>query len=342
MKYTTKHIFIDTNIIEGNNFFHGSHFQSLLYYSRIGIIKLFMTSISRMELMNRMKKRLIEAKAEHNKLVKSLNKPKTRILKNFIQYNEIELSPIKIEESLDELSKKLEKIINSSGIEIIDSENVKIEEIFELFYANKPPFNTNEEKKYEFPDAFIIKSVDSWCKVNKKKMIFLTKDKDFNGYISRHLIFKDDLVNLLETISKYFDSIQETQIIPFIKKQLKENQEFLLSLVDEQLNNIIVLETDYERTNNIVFSNLRYHSNKITSIRKEYAEVIYFISVNYDFSISPSVYDIDKAFFEESIKPRKIVGKLNIPCDIEVNLLRENKVELKWVNSGQKIRIYTE
>ena len=101
MKYTTKHIFIDTNIIEGNNFFHGSHFQSLLYYSRIGIIKLFMTSISRMELINRMKKRLIEAKAEHNKLVKSLNKPKTRILKNFIQYNEIELSPIKIEETID-------------------------------------------------------------------------------------------------------------------------------------------------------------------------------------------------------------------------------------------------
>jgi hypothetical protein len=169
MKYTTKHIFIDTNIIEGNNFFHGSHFQSLLYYSRIGIIKLFMTSISKMELINRMKKRLVEAKEEHNKLVKSLNKPKTRILKNFTQYNYLELSPIKIEESLEELSNKLERIIISSGIEIIDSENVKVEEVFELFYSNKPPFSVNEEKKYEFPDAFIIKSVDSWCKANKKR-----------------------------------------------------------------------------------------------------------------------------------------------------------------------------
>ena len=64
MKYSTKNIFVDTNIIESNNFFHGTYFQSLLHYSRSGIINLYMTSVSKMELINRMKIRLIESKEE--------------------------------------------------------------------------------------------------------------------------------------------------------------------------------------------------------------------------------------------------------------------------------------
>ena len=45
-----------------------------------------------MELVNRMKKRLIEVKESHNALIRTLNK--TRILKNLKEYEHLKKSPI--------------------------------------------------------------------------------------------------------------------------------------------------------------------------------------------------------------------------------------------------------
>lgn len=339
MKYSTKNIFVDTNIIESNNFFHGTYFQSLLHYSRSGIINLYMTSVSKMELINRMKIRLIESKEEHNKLVKSLNKPKSRILKNFIQYQDLELSPIKIEESLNELIKKLELIIESANIKIIDTKNINIEEIFELFYFNMPPFGQDEKKKYEFPDAFIVKSIDTWCIANKKKMIFLTKDNDFNGYKSRHLLFKKDIVKTLEEITQYFDSIQEKQLIPYINNQIEVNKVPLLDLINVQLKEMVLFDIDYEKTSKLELSYPILKSFKIISIRDNYAELACVLEVRYKYIIIPSIHDIDRYIFNDSFSPKRISDVIDIPCDLEINLKKENDIKIKWINSNQKVRI---
>lgn len=133
-KNSTKRIFIDTNVIERSNFFHGSDFHSLLYYSTKGVIKIYITTISKMELIDRMKKRLIEAKTEHNQLVKSLNKQGSRILKNLTKYSDLELSPLNITESLSELIRQLETNLITGKVTTIDTSNVNIEEVFELYY----------------------------------------------------------------------------------------------------------------------------------------------------------------------------------------------------------------
>jgi len=338
MKHITKNIFLDTNIIEGNNFFHGSYIQSLLHYSRSGVIKLFMTSISKMELIDRMQKRLIETKEEHNRLVKSLNKHKPRILKNLRQYEELEVSPIKIESSLRELVDKLNYNIESADIEVINSNNVNIEEVFSLFYQCKPPFSSNEKKRYEFPDAFILKSVDNWCKMNKKRMLFLTKDNDFNGYKSRNLLFRNDVKILLADISEYYDSIQENQIIPFVKEQLRTNENELNELINDQLTNLITIDIDYERMGNLELLG-RIISKDITSIRKDYAEISCIIELKYGFTVFPSTHDVNRMLFEDNLRPKKVRDKIEIPCDLEINLNKENDIKLKWINSNQKIRI---
>lgn len=338
MKYTTKSIFIDTNIIEGNNFFHGSYLQSLLHYSRIGVIKLFMTSISKMELIDRMQKRLIETRNEHNKLIKALNKPNQRILKNLSQYEEVNYSPVKIEASLKELIAKLETNIKSAGVHVIESNNVNPEEVFTLFYNCQPPFSSNEKKRYEFPDAFILKTVDNYCKKKKTKMIFLTNDNDFNGYKSRNLLFRKDLKELLAEITVYYDSLQTTQIIPFITEQLTANQKDLDSLINEKIKELIIFDTDYEKTTNLKFIG-KISNYDITSIRKDYAEITCLFQLDYEFAVLPSSFDIERALFEDNLRPKKIKNKLIIPCDLEVNIHQDNDIKLKWINSNQKIRI---
>lgn len=301
-----------------------------------------MTSISKMELINRMKKRLVDAKEEHNKIIKSLNKPNSRILKNFSKYDQLELSPIKIDESLTDLIKKLNTNIKTARIKIIKADNVEIEEVFELFYQNKPPFSSNEKKRYEFPDAFILKSIETWSIKNKKKMIFLSKDKDFNGYKSRNLLFRDNIVEILDNITQYYDSLQETQLIPRINEQLQNNRDGILMLIKEQLNQIITLEIDYENVSKLDFTKIKLISSKITSIRPSLAEVTYFAEIEYKFIIYPSINDFIDSVFEDNLKPKRFSGKLKIPCDFEIGLKRNNDIKLKWINSNEKIRLTLE
>ena len=87
MALKTKNIFLDTNIFEANNFFHSTSIQSLFYYSKIGYVNLYITSISKMELIERIRKGLLSVKEDHDKLVNLVNK--TRILRNFSEYENI-------------------------------------------------------------------------------------------------------------------------------------------------------------------------------------------------------------------------------------------------------------
>ena len=331
-----RNVFIDTNIYEENNFFHTTNIQSLFYYSKIGIINLYMTNISKLEFINRMKKGIIELKEDHNKLVNFINK--TRILRNLSSYEKFDKSKISIEESITELTKKLNFIIKNAKIKIISSENTSIDEVFDLFYKNEPPFCFGA-KKNEFPDAFILKSIESWCKINKKKILFVTKDHDFKGYKNSRIEFKNDLPKLLYDISEYFDSQQKTKIIPLIKSTLIKYQEEILNEIDTQINTLIKFDTDYEKTSELNRSKVRYIDFLISSIRPDFAEIIYNVEFDYSFTIFPTELDYYHSSFADIIKPILYSGNKKISCDLQLNFKKDNDVKVKWINSNQKIII---
>ncbi len=340
MKYLTKHIFLDTNIYEENNFFQSSNIQSLFYYAKIKVINLYMTEISKRELIERMRKRLVDVKENHNKLIKLINK--TRILKNLPIYENIDKSILTVDESITELIRKLGRIIESSNITIIPSDGINIDEVFNLYYNHKPPFSKKENKKYEFPDAFIIKTIDFWCKKNKKKIIFLTKDQDYIGYKSRRILFRQNLSDLLEEITKYYASLKSDQLIPHIQKSLDQNKNNLLYLIDSELGKYIKINIDFENIANFERSEIKFHSYKITSIRPDYAEITYFISFNIRYTILPNPIDFGSLIFDENIRPKKISEDIVIPCDLEMYFHQKNDIKLKWINSNQKILIQNE
>lgn len=335
----TRNIFLDTNIFEENNFFHSNNIQSLFYYSKIGVISLYMTSISKMELIDRMKKGLINAKEEHNKLVGFINK--SRILRNLNTYEKFEKSKITVEGSISELSNKLDTIITNSNIKLINANSVNIEEVFRLYYNQEAPFSSGG-KKYEFPDAFIVKSIDSWCKQNKKKVIVVTKDLNFGGYKSTHLIFKNDLSKLLSDITTSFDLKQKNQIIPFIDRNLKENESDIIDLIDSEIDPLIRLDVDFEKVTNIHREKVKFKDYRISSIRAKYAEVTYNVEIEISFIIFPTKIDIESSFFDDSLRPKKFSQKKTISCDLEIGLNRKNEIKLKWINTNQKLFINME
>ncbi|MHC1690780.1 MAG: PIN domain-containing protein [Bacteroidales bacterium] len=331
MKYLTKNVFVDTNIFEANNFFHTTNIHSLFNYSKIGIINLYMTKISYWEIISRVRKNLISINNEHNSYVNSLHRS-FRILKNLSRYEKIEKLNLNIEGSVKELTNKLDTLIEISKIKFIEPEGVDINSVFNLYYKELPPFSN---KKFEFPDAFIIKTLETWCEKNSTKMFFITKDKDFNGYRSKRIILRNDLNVFLDDVSSYYDSLQKTHLIPEIDRRIITYNSDLLIRIDEDLNSLIYL--DFEKVSNYKRSKPEFVSYKVISINPTYAEVIYNFCVEISFVVHPKDTDFKKGFFPDSLKPYKYEEKLIIPCDIEIHFDRPANIKFKWINSNEAI-----
>lgn len=82
-----------------------------------------------------------------------------------------ELAPLI--EPHDKALTKLSSFYDDVGMEIIESnEHVKLESIVDMYFNFIPPFEKNEKnekKRYEFPDAIALKSLESWAKKMAQK-----------------------------------------------------------------------------------------------------------------------------------------------------------------------------
>lgn len=331
MKYLPKNVFIDTNIFESNNFFYTTNIHSLFNYSKIGVINLYMTKISYWEIISRIRKNLISINSDHNSYVNSLHKS-FRILKNLSKYEKIEKLNLKVEDSIKEMTSRLDKLIEISKIKFIEPEGVDINSVFDLYYKQLPPFSN---KKFEFPDAFIIKILETWCEKNSTKIVFISKDNDFNGYRSKRILFRSDLNVYLDEVSFYYDSLQKTHLIPEIERRILTYNNDLLIRIEEDLNSLIYL--DFEKISNYKRSKPEFVNYKVISINPSYAEIIYNFSVEISFVIQPQDSDYKKGFFPDGLKPYKYEEKLIVPCDIEVHFDSPSNIKFKWINSNEAI-----
>lgn len=69
--------------------------------------------------------------------------------------------------------------------------------IFEEYFARKPPFDTAGSK--EFPDAFVLKSLEAWCSMEAETMYVVTKDAAILRYVkaSQYLLPLETIEELL-------------------------------------------------------------------------------------------------------------------------------------------------
>jgi hypothetical protein len=333
-----ENVFLDTSVFEEQNFFHGSKIRSLFHYSNLRFINLFMTTISKMELVDRMRTRLIDCKSDYNKLAKTFNNQEQRILKNIDLFDYLKLPTITVENSLQQLIQKLDINIKANNIQIINSESVIAEDVFERYYKNLPPFGLGK-KKHEFPDAFIILNLEAWCKVNKKKMIVLSKDMDFLKFKSRHLIFIDNIADLLQEITKQYDTFRETNVIPTVNQLLVTLRPELIEEIKEKIGDKIFLSTDYEKTSDFKMEKIDYYSHKITSIRNNYAEVELMIELKFSINVFPDPLDIERAVFEDKVSRHKLIKKILVPVDIEVYFRGLQTAKIKWINSNDPVMV---
>ncbi len=137
--------------------------------------------------------------------------------------------------------------------EIFDEKLVKakclifnIKKIFDCYFADTFPFSAGE-KKHEFPDAFALISIEEWCIEQDKRCYVFSKDTDFHGYNSEHLIIEKEFEEYLdETLIKIEDE-KNTNRLNLVHEAYKRCKDELISEIEQWLTDELEDESTYYR-----------------------------------------------------------------------------------------------
>lgn len=80
-------------------------------------------------------------------------------------------------------SQQFDAYVAHIGAEIIPvNGHVDIDELTARYFDARPPFEANEKKKYEFPDALALLSLQGWADARKKMVLVVSKDAGWQTF----------------------------------------------------------------------------------------------------------------------------------------------------------------
>lgn len=347
MKLETINIFLDTSVFEENNFLNSTKLKNLIRHAEEQTIKLYSSDIAITEIKERIRKRIIRAKTEIKKFRNQ--KPKSvEIFRNSETYDCFDkIWNIDYKNEEKEICSKIDLLVRETPIILIPTDGVDISVIFKKYFNNKAPFKEGE-KKNEFPDAFILASIDHWCKINDSKMIIVSLDNDWLNYESDFIIKLKELDNLLTLIVDHKEISDKERRLTFIDKIYSENISELENKLEIHLDdstNINTGEADLEKFEITEFIWLDYN---IIEHKEEYAELKATVQLKVKIWLSyqdfeSGYYDREEDiwYFVETVTDT-IEKEIEIPVTIEISYdidSEEFSIDLGSINDDNDIDI---
>lgn len=336
-------IFLDTSILESENYFEGRNINILFELAKQNLVQLKLTDIVYREVLNRIDNHSVKAVNLFKKQKLNFDK-EARILRNAevlkSHFEKIDFKELK-EKARQEILEKFHKTINEFKIEIIDSSNANIKEVLDDYFATNPPFKDGL-KKSEFPDALSINSIKIWCTENSKTVIHLSTDKDFDNYISDLIDCKQTLSSLLELLFKENSNVQFEFITAIYQKSINDILHSIESELYEDFSSLAYseiendawfedVEVDFYDVNeiNIVTSTINEVEDKSFSYEIE-TNIIFRVQANYT-DLSTAFYDKEDGIWfgeERRSEIKKYCVNTLVYADFE---LEENKVDGSFI-----------
>lgn len=199
----THYIFLDTSIFIKENFFAGNKLKAFLKHEKESEIELFTTEITLNECISNLQEFSHNSYSILKKTIKELN-TKAKVFKNIISLNDIFIlhETFEYKNEIDKLVIQFQNQIKNH-FQNINIDSGKSTKIIRDYFDFKPPFKAGK-KKFEFPDAFVLNSLESWCKKKKVKLYVVSDDEDMNSYESDYLLPIKEYDKLLDQISFTF------------------------------------------------------------------------------------------------------------------------------------------
>ena len=215
-------VFVDTSIFVAEKYFApNNRISALCNLVRDGIVSLVSTKITNKEILRHFKDDVSSAwkniQSKHQALV-CIDVTRPIFCKRFH------------EELLAKCDSLFEKYKQNGSIYTIGFDYCNdVEGVFDKYFRSEKPFNEGK-KKPEFPDAFVLQMLESYCKKNGlKQMIILSEDKDMKSYKSPYLLCVDYRKYLTEKQS-------EAKILDDIRKSVQNEKEHICEEIQGKIN----------------------------------------------------------------------------------------------------------
>lgn len=296
----SKDIFLDTSVFEKNNILEGTKLKILLKNAEDGWINLYSNEIIIQEVKARIKKRFLESKSHIKKFLKD-NETSIRIFRNSdtAEWLKILKAEIDYDSEISKLCERIDKLVEDTPINIIPYDTVDIKSIFDNYFKEEPPFKEGL-KKNEFPDAFVLASIEQWCKSGiLRKMVTISSDKDWLSYKSPYIIPVEGIETVLKYVAESKESMDDR--ITFTDRLFEKNLDEVKALIDRTLNedDLYFEARDDSEINKYKVSNITVTGLSLMDIEEEYAE--YYVEISFDITADISFEDYENAYYDNEI-----------------------------------------
>jgi predicted nucleic acid-binding protein len=203
----TKKVFIDTSVIINANYdYKNTTMKQLVQQCKKNYLQLYFTDTSYEEIISNINVdvgKSINANKAFRDSAKILRNSTNSTCREYF----VDISRKKI---ATELVSQLKKFISDCRLKILATNQKATKDVFKLYFEKKPPFGDGK-KKSEFPDAFILLTLELYCNANRCKIYVVSSDKDMENYCktSSNLIFIDKLSKVIELAISHDNIIKD-------------------------------------------------------------------------------------------------------------------------------------
>ncbi len=351
MALQTTIVFLDRSILESENFFSSIKIKQLALFAQKEIIHLKITEVTYNEIRKGLKDNLVKAKRALEKVRKD-----ARTLKNLSKYDEFfETTVMDIDIDYNEILNVFDKFIEDNNIEIIGNGYINVESVLKDYFDGNKPFGEGR-KKNEFPDAFILSTIEGYCTDKDIKVYVLSHDNDIKEYESPtgQVLIKENMGEFISEVHEYHNKA----IFNFVDaRSFQDNyqvgriidKDFYGSFEDE-ISKIIFDNPYYEEEefeiNDIEIKNMFEYN--VLEIDGEDATVEYLFDIEISAKISyndlsTGLYDSEDGqwvgvehFIEEKTYNSEVHITVNHKFDLKTNLFTIEDVESFEIESFEE------
>jgi hypothetical protein len=252
---------------------------------------------------------------------------------------------IDFQKEIETIHKNIDIVFNKTPIHLIDSSGVEIDLVFEKYFNNEAPFKEGL-KKNEFPDAFILATIDFWCSTNNEKMIIVSSDDDWLKYKSERLIKIKELDELLNQITIHKEIALKERRLQYIENTYLASKPKLEQDLKNYFVNSAYFDTGDADLQDFEILKINWGEYIITELEEEYAKLKTEITIQIKANVTYEDYENgyydkedDEWYYLETIN-ETITRELKLPVTISLSYDMENndyEINFEILNNDKPI-----
>jgi hypothetical protein len=328
-------IFLDTQVFVAASFnFNTAAFQALLKHFQSGRLRLLMTDVTMSEIRSNIAEGVEKEIALQLAFIK-----KARFLKSASLPEAVaSVTPMDADVIAENLYAAFETFMQVGRAMKADVARIEAGPIFEKYFAGISPFSDSADKKFEFPDAFVLEALGQWAEDREDFVFVVSGDELFREGSKRFtgLVPMTTLVELLDYLAN-----EEQKRAEFVRTRVKDSLEKISRMTEEAFEDNYFWVEDEDGEATVIVDDLTLiEGPEIISLNQDFGTLQLVFNADYTARLdyrdsATSVYDNETGrliYAEECEEEVKRKVKLTVEIEVSFDEDKADEVTIESVN----------